>query len=213
MGFFFRKKDSNQNKSNNLKTTSEELELLDEIKVYLSKLGYEKESTKIKSIEILEKCKNDCKENGNANYSYIGEKIFELSESDTYLASCIKYAENDNASRTEIISWWSISELQRKVIQHLDELNRLVIFTDLLNKGMTSEQASNRIKKMTPGFGYSSDYHDVNRPISPEKKVHVEEFKRIINSSELMRSAFINSIEQFDSFNAYYRNSHIYKGV
>lgn len=206
LGFFSRNKNKPvSQQASEAYSAEEEAAILRDIKDYFKKAGLDRNSAKNAATEILESCKKQCEEEGQALYSKIGEKVYEMAKTDEYLAHCIQAAEGDRATREEIIDWWSASDLQRKVVMVMHEKEMLAQFINATERGMTREEAAAFVKKNIPTYGHSLDFTDENRPTSPERKARVVNFINTMKLSEDSRNWMAEAIEERESFNAHFR--------
>ena len=211
MGFFSRKKDTPIPAPVIDPVRQEEDALFSEIQRYYLGQGLSLNAAMNQTVKTLTACKKQSKEGGMGEYSKIGEKIYEMAKTDEFLSQCLKAAEADQATREEIIDWWSASDLQRNVIMFLDEQEKMAHFIDAMDNGMSEKEAADYVKKKLPTYGYSLDIGDDNRPICPELKARVEKYRQVMTSSAQAREDLALLMEHYDTFNAIFRTGFMYE--
>lgn len=231
MGFFFNKRNNDVSKiekelskfmrenekqlikeeTTRNKLTKEE-NIIRDIEQFFISVGFTTSDARESANNTLMMCKNKCKEEQTEMYSGIGRKVFALAENDNYLANCIKLARINGAKDTEIEAWWGLSDLERAVVQQLDEQTKLSAFIQYLDDGLSKEEASDKVKKYYAIYGYEEDNGNKKRAIPPELKSRVESFIRMMTSSETMSYSFNFKLEKYGNFNALVRSEWIDKG-
>ncbi|MBV1756848.1 MAG: hypothetical protein KMY55_03300 [Dethiosulfatibacter sp.] len=219
MGFFFKKnRDLNKMEKEIKKVMDEENKQLQreqqirskltieenflrDIENYFKSSGFNANESKTLASDLLIRCKNKCEEEQSEKYSGIGTKVFELAVNDEYLAYCVRLARDNGVKDKEIETWWSLSDLERSIIQEVNTQTTLVALTQYLEDGLSSQQAAKKVKKYYAMYGYAENNGDKKRPIPPELKSKVDEYIRTMTSSELMISSFKLRLEKYSNFN------------
>ena len=163
--------------------------------------GLNEEKAQKKAIETVNSCRQECERLGTSKYSNIGKKVFELVKDDPDLARFVEKARIDGATDEDIVYWWSASDIERAIVQRLDEEYKMAALITYLDQGLTQEKAIEKVKKYHPIYGYADNDSDSKRPIPPELKARIDNFIADMGSSILMRDYFKRMIDKSDNFN------------
>lgn len=188
------------------KMSSEESRAINDITKVYSMRGFDKVKARENAKNTYAACKEKCELGGLLKYSGIGNKVFEMGKDDNNLERCIRIAKLDNLSDEAIISWWEASCIDREVVERLDEENRLAAYVSYLDKGLSSEEAANKVKKYYPIYGYSDEIDNLNRPLPPEIRSYLNQYLDTLQSSGQMFIDYIKTeIEKEETYNAFVR--------
>jgi hypothetical protein len=197
------KENNKQNmKEERVKTKLKEEELiLFDIENYYKGIGFSDYDAKKTAEDIYLTCKKECEEEQTSTYSKIGRGVFELAKSDKYIKECIELARANGVNDNEIEAWWSLSDIRRKVTLKLNEQAKLAAFIQYMQDGMLENEAANKVKRYYAIYGYVENNGDKQRPIPPELKVKVDDYIKMMSSSELMRDSFKIYLDKYNNFN------------
>lgn len=171
---------------------------------YISR-GIDHSEARESAITLLNKSELYCKQNNLLIYDNIGDKIFDLAKTDRYLGKCLEKARKDRASEDDIIVWWNLSSIEREVIKAFNEMDKLALFIDYLNKGYSEDDAATEIKKQCAIFGYPDNDSNPDRHLPPELKRVSDMYRADVNRNQDKYEELLKQLERESSYNAYFR--------
>jgi len=179
-----------------------EKELLDLYTVEFQKMGIPEPSKIVEGL-LDEAIKESKKFNFPSN---AGDLILEKEKNDDNTHQVLEKKRREGVKDEDIRWWWNLNSIERMMMLKVDELHRMVLFKEGVEKGMTDEEAMAVVRKHHPIYSNPEDTTHTqgdDRPIPEELKdrinIYVE--KRFKDNQE----KFKNEIEQSSTFNALIR--------
>lgn len=115
----------------------------------------------------------------------------------------------DGVTDEDVVFWWNMHDLERRLICKLDEMNRILLFDKLIqDKGITEPEAAQMVAKRFPIYGDTE--HRVfgteeDRPLPFELKWRVNRY--ITNKTSADPEKFREEVEASTSLNAVLRKA------
>jgi hypothetical protein len=127
---------------------------------------------------LLAQVIKESKEMGTYNLPHnFGESLLEQEKSDEAIAQELAKKRKDGVSDNEIKRWWSLPDIERRLLIKLDEANRVALFLKLTNfDKLSREEASKTVIKYHPVYGDPDDtsqWDGEDRPLPPELRERV----------------------------------------
>ncbi len=112
----------------------------------------------------------------------------------------------DDVREKDVIWWWGLNDVERRLITLNDEGTWMGIFIELLKRGATDREAGIECNRTLPVFGnpkQTDDFNNDDRPLPFELHDRVTNYvlKNLKNKSEITKK----ETELFSSFNSFVR--------
>ncbi|MFA5015201.1 MAG: hypothetical protein WC549_06650 [Actinomycetota bacterium] len=112
----------------------------------------------------------------------------------------------DDVRDEDIKWWWNMHDLERRIIEKIDDNIRLTTFIDNCKKGMRKAEAAESVRKLYPIYGDPKDTSYAsgdNRPLPDELRIRVNAY--IEKRSKVNPEEYKKEIEKSTTFNALVR--------
>jgi len=155
---------------------------------------------------MLNKCIKESRKEGTYNLPQnAGEIILEKEKTDEKTQESFKKKRSESVKDEDIRWWWNLNDIERRMMLKIDEMNRVALFMDRLEKGSTFEEAAKECRKVHPYYGKPEDTTHARRddaplPIELKDRINIY-IESMISKSEEMKQ----KIEPHSSFNAFIR--------
>ena len=167
-----------------------------------------KESKKIFKILLKSAKKESQLEETSDLPNNYGDFLLKESLSKGKTMDMIKDLRKDGVRDDDIKWWWNMHDLERRIIEKIDDSIRLVSFLDNRKNGMNEEEAAERVRKYYPMYGDPEDKSQTtgdDRPLPYELRRRVNVY--IENRSRTKPEECREVIEKTTSFNALVRGA------
>jgi len=167
-----------------------------------------KESKKIFKILLKSAKKESQLEETSDLPNNYGDFLLKESLSKGKTMDMIKDLRKDGVRDDDIKWWWNMHDLERRIIEKIDDNIRLVSFLDNRKNGMNEEEAAERVRKYYPMYGDPEDKSQTtgdDRPLPYELRRRVNVY--IENRSRTKPEECREVIEKTTSFNALVRGA------
>lgn len=198
------------------KYNSEEKELLDIYSQMFVIQGMSSEEARKSAEEMLDRAIEKSKISGV--YGNLPQKLGDiiLGDTETDDDKVKNYVEGirqeipakirEGVQDEDIRLWWNLCDIERWMVLEEDESARLLCFVNSMEKGLSSEEAVARMRKIHPIYGDPEDTTNTkgeNRPLPYELKNRINTYigKRISTDPDKYKE----EMEQSSSFNALVR--------
>jgi len=116
------------------------------------------------------------------------------------------HIKRSNGVRDDDVLWlWNMHPLERRMIEIDDEATKMVAFMSYTEKGLTSEEATKKMRKYFIYYGDPTDtkkYLGDDKPLPPELKNRINEW---LESNSNDQKTFKSKLEEFSTMNAFIR--------
>ncbi len=162
--------------------------------------------------DMLKQAKEESLKEGTLNLPQnFGDILLEKESLDDKIKSMLARKRIVGARDADIRWWWNMHDLERRIMVKVDELNRMAMFIDSLEKGMKENKASERVRKFHPIYGDPEDTShttDDNGPLPYELKDRIniyiekrgranpEQYKREIETSSTFNALIRKEIKK-----------------
>lgn len=99
--------------------------------------------------------------------------------------------------------WWNMHDLERRIIEKLDDSIRITAFINNCRKGMSKAKAAESVRKLYPIYG---DPKDESYAVGDNRSLPDELRNRVNAYIEKKFKDIPEEVEKFTSFNAFIRN-------
>lgn len=135
-----------------------------------------------------------------------GNVLLEQESTDKKIKAMLTKKRREDVRNEDIRWWWNMHDLERRMMLKVDDITRMAMFTDNLEKGMKEDDAAARVRKCHPMYGDPEDTSNTtgeDRPLLYELKDRVNIYieKMTQNSSE----EYKKEVEESPTFNALIR--------
>ncbi len=140
---------------------------------------------------------------------FFGEILLEREQTDEQVKNAFAPKRADGVSNEDIVAWWNMHDLERRMICKVDEMNRILLFEHLVRTdGITEPEAARMVAKRFPIYGDSE--HLVletadDRPLPFELKWRVNQY--ISERTQADPDTFHEEVEASTSMNAVLRKA------
>lgn len=104
--------------------------------------------------ELLKACKQEAASDGSdkmiANF---GDSFLERARTDSGAAAMLDEKRKRGAKDDDIRWWWNLDDLERRMMDKVDEMSRIAMFTQRRESGISAEDAAAQVKKVFPIYG------------------------------------------------------------
>jgi len=156
---------------------------------------------------LLKLAKKESRLEGTSNLpKNYGNFILEQSLSDGKTKAYVENLRKDGVTNKDIKWWWNMDDLERRIIEKIDDNIRIVSFRNYRKDGMSEEEAAEKGSRLYPIYGDPSDKPQAtgdDRPLPYELKNRINIYieKRSSNDTEEYKEEIGKTI----SFNALVR--------
>jgi hypothetical protein len=138
-----------------------------------------------------------------------GEILLEREQTDEHVRAVFLPKRAEGVTDEDIAFWWNMPDLERRLICKVDEMNRMLLFDQLMQRGgVTDKEAARMVAKQFPIYGDPNhlvlDSED-DRPLPFELKWRVNRF--ISESTAADADAFHEKVAASTSLNAVLRKA------
>lgn len=157
--------------------------------------------------EMLDKAIDDSKKEGMYNLpSNLGDTFLKREKTEEAVKEKFRKKREEGVKDNDIRWWFNLNDIERRMILKVDELNRMVLFMEVIKQGKTEAEADSIVRKAHPIYGDLNDERLVkgdDRPLPFELKDRINIYiqKRFENDSEQYK----REIEGASTFNALVR--------
>lgn len=144
--------------------------------------------------ESLEKSRNDvknaikiCKERGKKERTddlpdnFGNLLVVAANEGESKALNIVNRARDDGAKDEDIIEWWNLNDLQRRMVLWSEEVFRYSVFLSAREEGLSADEAAIKVKKIFPMYGNpnnTSNSSGEDRPLSQELRGRIDEYRQ-----------------------------------
>jgi hypothetical protein len=118
--------------------------------------------------------------------------------------SIVAKARGDGATDEDIIEWWSLPDLQRRMIIWSEEIIRFTNFKSIVDDGLSPDAGMARVRRMFPMYGDPTDVRHVqgdDRPLPQELRGRIDVYRERHGAA-----AILGIVEKhYRTFNAFVR--------
>ena len=111
-----------------------------------------KEQAQLIFQKLLKEVKADIKCRANLPYK-MGDYLLKTEKNNTRMNGMIEKRRLFGVSDEQIRQWWNKDQLERGLIKKFSEFQRMAIYTMLKKSGMSSQDASKKVKMCFPTYG------------------------------------------------------------
>lgn len=189
-----------------------ESELMDLYTSYFMSTGVSKKEAEEMVSSMIISAKNEAKQEGTNNLPFnYGELLLEKEKTDNSIQKMFKDKRTEGVTDEDIIGWWNLHDLERRMTIKNDELTQFTMFKYFIENPQITEMneeeihkyAADKVKKYNPIYGDNESSEDSdNRKLPYELKERVNKYgqKRMNDEAE-----YKEDIEYSSSFNALVR--------
>ena len=124
--------------------------------------------------DMLKQIKEESLKEGTANLPQnYGDDLIKKESTDEKTKAILAKKREEGVRDDDIRWWWNIHDLERRMMLKVDELNRMAMFMDCVQKGMGEEAAAIKVRKYHPIYGDPEDTshtYGEDRPLPHELK-------------------------------------------
>ena len=171
-------------------------------------MGLSSSEVKNTFYELLQEAKEESRKEGTSRLpENLGDIFLQKESSDEKVRSMLAKSRKEGATGEDIRLWYNMHDLERRMAILLHNAVSLALFIELQEeKGLSSEEASKRVRKSQLIFGDPDDTtHGTgdDRPLPPELigRINIYRAKRLQTDPE----QFMKEIEESSTFNAFIR--------
>ena len=162
--------------------------------------------------DMLKQAKQESLKEGTSNLPQnFGDILLEKGASDEKIKSMLARKRIEGARDADIRWWWNMHDLERRMMLKVDELNRMAMFIDSIEKGMKENKAAERVRNFHPIYGDPDDKshttgddgtlpHElkdrVNIYIEKRGRTNPEQYKREIENSSTFNALIRKEIKK-----------------
>ena len=178
--------------------------------IYIPKLianGYTpKDSKKIFKI-LLKSAKKESRLQGTSNLpKNYGSFLLKERLSNVETRTIVEDLRKDGVRDEDMRWWWNMDDLERRIIEKIDDDIIIVNFINNCKEGMSEEEAAKNVRKFYPMYG---DLKETSKPIGNDRSLP-EELRNRINAYIEKRAKtdpeeYKKEIEKSTTFNALVR--------
>jgi len=135
-----------------------------------------------------------------------GNFLLKQSLSDSKTKTMVEDLRKDGVRDKDIKWWWNMDDLERRIIEKIDDNIRVVSFINNRKEGMSEEKAAKNVRKFYPMYGNLEDTSETtgdDRPIPEELRNRVNAY--IEKRSKTDPEEYKKEIEKSTTFNALIR--------
>ena len=138
-----------------------------------------------------------------------GEILLEREETDEEVKNAFAPKRADGVTDEDIVLWWNMHDLERRMICKVDEMNRILLFEKLMQgSGVTEPDAARAVAKRFPVYGDTNHLvldTDDDRPLPFELKWRVNRY--IMERIKTDPDGYLEEVEASTSLNALLRKA------
>jgi len=138
-----------------------------------------------------------------------GEILLEREETDEEVKNAFAPKRADGVTDEDIVLWWNMHDLERRMICKVDEMNRILLFEKLMQgSGVTEPDAARAVAKRFPVYGDTNHLvldTDDDRPLPFELKWRVN--RHIMERIKTDPDGYLEEVEASTSLNALLRKA------
>ena len=151
--------------------------------------------------------KKESQEQGTCKWpENFGDILLEKESTDDDVRKMLLIKRKEGAKDADIRWWWNINDLERRLMEKIDEMGRYATFNQSMDDGMDEDEAAMIVRKKHPMYGDPNDNlhtSDEDRPLPPELINRVTEYLQ--KMGQIDPTNLINRIDKSSSFNAFIR--------
>jgi len=140
---------------------------------------------------------------------FFGEILLEREQTDEEVRNAFAPKRADGVADDDIVLWWNMHDLERRMICKVDEMNRILLFEKLVQgSGLPEPEAARMVAKRFPVYGDADHLvleTDDDRPLPFELKWRVNRY--ITERAEADPEGFQEEVEASTSLNAVLREA------
>lgn len=157
---------------------------------------------------MLEQAKQDSEKEGTAHLpTNFGDILLEEESTDERIKSMLAKLRTEGVRDEDIRWWWNMHDLERRMMQQVDLLDRYSLFLKLKEEdGLNEGEAAKRVGKSFPIFGDPEDTTltaGQDRPLPYELKDRINIY--VEKRGQSGKKRFKKEIEESSSFNSLIR--------
>ena len=171
--------------------------------MYLS-MGFPYSEAKSMCESALEAVKQESKEEGMDNLpDNFGSILIKKENEGGEIKRVLTKARKEGARTEDILWWWNLNDLERRMMNFIDNTFRMQSFTKDIEKGLSEEEATIQTRKYFPIYGdpdNTSNTTGDDRPLPFELKdrvnIYIEKRKNDTASykSEIEKTSTLNAL-------------------
>ncbi len=155
--------------------------------------------------EAIDECKREMIEDGwKGDYTNMGDIVLELAKSgEQKWLEVITKAYEDGCTNEDIIEWWNLPSLNRRMVTWSENVFRMSTWIHLKEKGLSGEQAAIEIHKVFPKYRFSNtsrDKGDEDAYLCQEIRGRVDQYQST-HDAEIIKT----QVKNYTSYNAWVR--------
>lgn len=157
--------------------------------------------------DMLEQAKEESIKEGTDNLPQnFGDILLEKESTDDETKVMLAKKREEGVRDEDIRWWWSLNDLERRIMLKVDDIHRGALYMDSIEKGLSEDESASRVRKYHPMYGNPDDISNTNgddRPLPYELKDRVNNYieKRVQNDIEEYKKEF----EESSTFNSFVR--------
>lgn len=157
--------------------------------------------------EMLDTAIAESKKEGLYNLApNLGDVFLEREKAEAGVKEKFKKKREEGVKDTDIRWWFNLNDIERKMMLKVDELNRMVLFMEVLKQGKTEDEAESAVRKAHPIYGDLDDEthgkgDDRPLPFELKDRINIYIQKRFESNPEQYKK----EIEGSSTFNALVR--------
>ncbi len=209
------KKNKKNEKKNKKKDVSEIERLLEEqyVLFFIKSMGMPDNIAKEIFKAILKEIKEASEQEGTNKFpENFGNILLQQEKVDDKVREAFAMKRKDYVSNSDIVLWWNLHDIERRMICKVDEMNRTMLFEKLVHQDkLEQEEAAKQVALNYPIYGdpdhmvigtpidrplpYELKWR-VNRYVNKRKKDDPEEFKKQLNNSSSFNALLREAIKE-----------------
>lgn len=184
-----------------------EKQILETYTISFISMGYKEDDAKKLSKDLLDNCIKESKQEGTYNLPInIGYKLLEKEKTDEKTKQSFKVKREDGVTSEDILWWWGLNDIERRIMVAIDDVNKLSSFSQLREDGYDQNEAGKLVRKSFVICGDPNDEEHAkgeDRPLPYELKDRINIYIEKRGKDNLDK--FKKEVEEYSSFNAFLR--------
>ncbi len=122
---------------------------------------------------------------------------------DAFGSKIVTQARAEGATDADIIEWWNLPDLGRRMVLWSEETFRFSVFKSSIEEGLSADDAMARVRKMFPMYGDPTDTRHVSgedRPLPNELRGRIDDFRQRLGAARISRTLKRGAYSSYNAF-------------
>ncbi len=173
--------------------------------IYQERLGLSPDKARKQVRQVIAGCKLKGREEGTADLpeDFGDLLIVQARGGEPAAIRIIQKARNEGARDEDIVEWWNLHDLERRMVQGSEEVFRYASFLDFQDQGLGADEAMRRVRIMFPMYGNPENTTHVSgedRPLPHELRGRIDKYREKHGAK-----AILPCIANYSTYNAFVR--------